>query len=242
MSNNNLMVGKTYFAIIKEGTIGTGFYDDACKQFYLHRLLHCLNAYQVKVHAYLLEPKQVLLLISPITPMGFFSLVKFLNNSYSDYFAIRFNRSVRVWRDIPSICVLPSSKLVLDCQKFIERFPLRSNKNENPGEFHYSSYCSNSFFSHPKYLSRHPAFSEFLNRETEPFRRYREFIAQPFAPPYALYLKSRLLSGRPLLTAKAQIQLEHSKTLTDKEKSGTIVVLTGDTGSVLGHAFSYSEE
>ena len=82
--------GKTYFVVLKERTSSTGFYDDACYAFYLLRLMHCLNSYRVKLHAYLLRPKEIWLLITPGTPTGFDSLQRFLNRAYSDYFNNRF--------------------------------------------------------------------------------------------------------------------------------------------------------
>ncbi len=212
MSKDNLIAGKTYFAVLKEGTANTGFYDEACREFYLRRLLHCLGGYQVKLHAYLLEPNQVLLLVTPLTPTGFGSLLRFLNHSYSGYFSTRFSRPVRVWRDAAAVCLLPSQKLVLDSQKFIERFPLRSKSHRHPGEHQYSSYCSNSFCHRPQYLAQHPAFKLFLGRGPQSLNRYREFVATPFAASYYLFLESRLMLGRPLLGARPQYQLENSQT------------------------------
>ncbi len=206
----NLIAGKTYFAVLKEATANTGFYDEACREFYLRRLLHCFGAYQVKLHAYLLERNQILLLVTPLTPTGFGSLLRFLNHSYSDYFSNRFGRSIRVWRDRASECLLPGQTLILDSQKFIERFPLRSKSHSHPGEHQFSSYCSNSFCHKPQYLVQHPAFKLFLRRGPQSFNRYREFVAKPFMESYYRFLESKFMLGRPLLGAKSQYKLENS--------------------------------
>lgn len=240
MTSKTLTAGKTYFVTIKEETRHAGFFDEACQNFYLCRLLHCLNAYQVKLHAYLLEPNQILLLITPMNPAGFYSLMGFLNQNYSNYFASRFDRPVRVWRNAAFICLLPSHKLALDCQKFIERFPLKNRLYRHPGEYRFSSYCSNSFARNPGYLSKHPAFSLFLNREPESLSRYREFVARPFSEPYRQYLESRLMYGRCLMKLKAQIQLEKIKALTDKQKNATRTVVTGKAGNMPGLTPSYN--
>jgi putative transposase len=237
MVKKSLVVGKTYFAIVKEGVSSTGFYDDVCQDFYLCRLLHCLNVYQVKLHAYLLQPRQIFFLFTPLTPNGFYSLVGFLNRSYSDYFSSRFCRTIRVWRDNPSLNVVSSSELVLDCQKFIERYPLTICSLRHPGEYKFSSYCSNAFTRNPQYLSQHPSFRDYLSKSKEPLKRYRAFIDQPFSPAYLRYLESRLMFGRPLLSAKAQARLEKSNVLTDKDKNGRMTLMKGSVEEAPCHAF-----
>lgn len=236
MANKSLAAGKTYFAIVKEGVSSTGFYDGICQEFYLCRLLHCLNAYQVKLHAYLLQPKEIFFLFTPLTPNGFYSLVHFLNRSYSDYFSNRFSRTVRVWRDDPALSLVPSSGLVLDCQKFIERYPLTICSHRHPGEYKFSSYCSNAFIRNPKYLLPHSSFRDYLSKDKEPLKRYRAFIDRPFSPAYLRYLESRLMFGRPLLSAKAQLRLEKCNALTNKNKNGKMMSMTQNMEEVLCHA------
>lgn len=203
--------GKTYFVVLREKTSVSGFYDDACYQFYLLRLINCLNTYQVKLHAYLLLEKQVWLLLTPGTPTGFDSLLRFLNQSYSDYFNTRFGRSVKVWSDSVVACLIPGNKLVLDCQKFIEREVLRINCISHPGEYRWSSYCANAFSRKNGHLSAHLAYTSFLKGKSDCFTRYREFIAAPYSQAYELFLRSRLLRGVPLLRKSTRQRLYFRK-------------------------------
>lgn len=227
-----LTAGKTYFVMLREATTNAGFYDEACQEFYLRRLLHCLTAYQVQLHAYSLQQKEILLLATPMTPTGLNSLLKFLNRSYSSYFGKRFSRPVRVWSDFPLICKLPSHKLVLDSQKYIERYALRSGEHCHPGEYRYSSYCSNAFTRNSEYLSPHPAYSNFLNSQEGLFSGYRQFVGHPFSQAYCLFLDSRLLFGRPLLSSKNEIQLENTEALTNKKINGAIALVSDMSGDV----------
>ena len=199
MTRKTLKTRSTYFTVIKPRTEGTGFFDDACKEFYLCRLLHCQHAFQIKLHAYLLLDQQIFLLFTPQTPSSFHSFLSYLNRVYNDYYLVRFERKVKVWRGAPLISLLPSDKLVLDCQKFLERFTLKAENNNHPGEYLYSSYCSNAFSVIPKPLIRHKAFIQFLRKEVGSLGSYRDFIATPFRVQYEYFLQSRLLEGRPLL-------------------------------------------
>lgn len=226
MSTKNLIPGKTYFAAIKQKTFGTGFFDDACKEFYLRRLLNCQNVFQVHLHAYLLMEKEIFLLLTPLTPTGFSSYCRFLNRSYSRYYKVRFTRGVQTWKDTATVCQLPSDNLILDCQKFVERYALGFNNTHHPGEYRYSSYCVNAFTHKPRYLKQQRAVRCFVENKPNGLERYREFIATPFREEYERFLHSRLLSGRPLVRQKVAFGLEDNGSLTDIEKSGTIATIT----------------
>ena len=221
-TTRNLISSKAYFAVIEQRTLGTGFFDDACREFYLRRLLNCQHVFRVKLHAYLLLRKELFLVFTPLTPSGFNTFVRFLNKSYSRYYSIRFARTVSVWRDEPAICRLPSERLVLDCQKFVE---IDSGRECHPGKYRDSSYCSNAFTIKQNDLRRHRAVERFITMETVCLQRYRDFIASPFRAEYARFLKSRLLSGRPLLDQKTLFRLEKNGSLTDIQKNGTMVVI-----------------
>lgn len=203
--------GQTYFVVLKEKTRFTGFYDDACYEYYLRRLLNCLSIYQVKLHAYLLQAREVWLLLTPGTPTGFDSLLRFLNQSYSDYFNTRFERSAKVWSDSAISCLITGDRLVLDCQKFIESEALRAKTVSHPGEYLWSSYCANSFSRSDRYLTSHPAYRNFLQGKPNCFTQYRDFIASPYSQAYYLFLKSRLLSGVPLQKRRRKLRVHYSE-------------------------------
>jgi len=222
MAIRSLVSGRTYFSVIKQKTKSTGFFDDACREFYLRRLLQCKDAFQVKLHAYLLMNTEIFLVFTTLTPSGFDSFVKFLNDSYNSYFSIRFARRVSIWQNRPLVCRLPNDALVRDGQKFVERYVLSHSSSRHPGEYRYSSYCANAFAYRPMFLKPHRAFSGFSSSSYGSLHYYREFIAKPFRVEYERFLESRLLTGRPLLRCKPCLRLEKNSALTDIEKHGTI--------------------
>lgn len=225
MATRSLIPGEAYFTIIRQKTFGTGFFDDACKEFYLRRLSNCQNAFQVQLHAYVLLEKEIFLVFTPLTPTGFDSFASFLNRSYSRYYLIRFARSVRAWQNEPLVCQLPSDNLILDCQKFVERYVLALNNTDHPGEYRYSSYCVNAFTHKPRFLKRQRAVRNFIKNGVNGLERYRDFVATPFREEYERFLQSRLLSGKPLMSQKSSFKLENNRTLTDIEKNGTIATI-----------------
>ena len=222
MVTRSLMPGETYFTVIKEKAFGTGFFDDACKEFYLRRLLHCQKAFHVQLHAYLLMEKELFLVFTPSTPSGFDSFVRFLNDSYSRYYLIRFARRVFAWQNEPLVCRILGDNLTLDCQKFVERHVLDFNSESHPGEYGYSSYCANAFTYKPIFLKRHRAVRQFINIDTNGLQRYRNFIARPFREEYHLLLRNRFLCGKSLLQHKPSFKLENNRSLANIQDNSTI--------------------
>ncbi|PCJ25433.1 MAG: hypothetical protein COA96_07300 [SAR86 cluster bacterium] len=203
--------GETYFAVIKEGMANTGFIDDACYEYYHLRLMNCLNIYQIQLHAYLLKPKEIWLLFTPKTPQGFDALLGYLNKTYSNYFNIRFDRSVNAWAGTPITCSIPKDNLILDCQKFIEREPLRAKLVKHPGEYLWSSYCTNSFNRSARYLTAHRSFKLSRQSHRNNYSQYRDFIVNPFKEAYYLFLENRLLTGRSLITPRRNQHVQLQK-------------------------------
>lgn len=189
------LAGQTYVVYQSASNCGDGFYDEACYQFYLVRLLNSLQQCQAKLHAYCLMPSEIFLLITPTTPYAISGLLHSVNAQYERYYRQRFERDNKIWRGVGKCSLIQGAALTIDCQKFIERLPVAEAVVSHPGAFGWSSYCGNAFGLKHRHLSRHLAFQEFLKISENPFRSYRDFIARPFSKPYSDYLTSKLKSG-----------------------------------------------
>ena len=211
-SNRLHITGQTYFVLVERRTGCSGFYDDACYQFYLLRLLNCINAYHVRLHAYFFQANEIWLLVTPGTPTGVTSLLRFLNQAYSNYFNARFDRSVNarsmdIWSNTIVSSLIQGNSLVLDCQKYIERAAFSRGVVTHPGAYKWSSYCANSFGGALQYLTPHPAYNAFIEGIANPHSHYRDFISIPFNEAYCLYLESRLKFGLPLAKREQELAL-----------------------------------
>ena len=160
----------------------TGFFDSACYQFYLLRLFHSLPFYQVQLHAYLLLPDRIWLLLTPRTTKSVAALMSAVNKAYAEYFSIRFNRHPRQWRRTHSQRVLASSAEVLECQKLIERTPIELGLVGHAGAWRWSSYGLNAFGGDAGFLARHPVVVKFFRRYSDPGQHYRAYINDTLKP------------------------------------------------------------
>ena len=198
ISNKVHLAGETYLVGLESRIAGDGFCDDACYKFYLLRLFNCLNLFQVKLHAYLLLPREVSLLVTPGSPFCLRNLIRTINRSYSEYFNARFGRAVKVWSDTPRSSLVQEATLALQCQKYIERKPLEDSALGHPGNYRWSSYCANAFGGDFCYLKPLDAYKAFIIKTSNPYNAYREYIATPFKQEFFLYLQRRIESGAPI--------------------------------------------
>lgn len=192
------LAGETYVISLESRIVGAGFCDDACFKFYLLRLFNCLNVFQVKLHAYLLLPNEVYLLVTPGSPFCLMNLIRTINRSYSDYFNARFGRAVKVWRDNPRSSLVQEATLALSCQKFMERRPLACLKLSHPGMYRWSSYCANAFGGDSHFLTPLDAYRAFISNYSNPYKSYREYIVTPFKQEFLLFLIMKIESGVPI--------------------------------------------
>ena len=199
VSNKSHLAGETYLVSLDSRIAGDGFGDDACYKFYLLRLFNCLNVFQVKLHAYLLLPNEVSLLVTPGSPFCLKNLLRTINRSYSEYFNVRFGRAVKVWSNTPRSSLAQEATLALQCQKYIERRPLTDSQLDHPGIYRWSSYCANAFGGDFRYLKPLDAYKVFISETNNPYKAYRDYIATPFKQEFHLYLQRRIESGAPII-------------------------------------------
>jgi len=167
----------TYFVALEAKSVCHGFYDDACYKFYLLRLFHCLNFYHIKLHAYVLLPDKMWLLVTPGSTAGLRNLLAFVNRAYCNYFNTRFARTIHRWHKNFTEQPILRDSLVMACQRHMESEPVRRGLVAHPGVWRWSSYNSNSFGGGSRFVTKHRAFRQFFQSVSDPGVRYRAYVS-----------------------------------------------------------------
>lgn len=183
-SSDNYQSGQTYVLRIESALCSQAFFDTACYEFYQVRLLNRARPLNIQLHAYCLLSETVYLMMTPMTPTGLHELLDSLNESYSEYFNLRFQRRRKVWQARTRLHPLPDNAICLDFQKYIERLPVDQNNHVHPGTHPWSSYSRYAFDRVDSHLTMHPRFQRFRRMTGNPMGRYRDFIASPFNEQY----------------------------------------------------------
>lgn len=184
--------GQTCTFYFATQTCGASFVDAACFEFYLQRLFARARPYRIMLHAYVILPSEVMIIATPGTPWAMTALLHSLDKSYCEYFNLRFRRYLQSnMGKLQSGQILDDESL-LECQRFLETEPCRQLGLEHPGEYHWSSYNRNAFYSDDEYLCRHAA----VNKLREPVSSAGPFTASGTVECYRNFLGEEVPTAR----------------------------------------------
>ncbi len=185
--------------LMQEARAGVpGFFDRACYDFYLRRVFHSLGFFRVALHAYVLLPERVWLLVTDSTSFGAGALTASVNRAYADYFRIRFSRQYQQWPQQPRQIPVYGEAAVLICQKLIEYEPVASGRAANTGQWNWSSYRTNAFGGRRPFVTRHPAVRKFLAQGNDPGGEYRSYINSGFGNGQNQFLRNQITRKQQL--------------------------------------------
>ncbi|PCH63152.1 MAG: hypothetical protein COC19_01595 [SAR86 cluster bacterium] len=194
--------GQAYFLLQESVDCSECFYDAACSNHFLKRLLSCLCAYQIKLHAFVVLPKEVMLLLTPATPTGIADMMQLVCCAYRHYFMMRFERGGTPWKGSFKSSLVQLGPLLLDCQKYVELAPVRLGIVNHPGEYRFSSYNCNAFGGHSKPMQANEDGAQYMvanSGEVNHYKAYRDFLADSFSEERYKELDQLLRGGQPLI-------------------------------------------
>lgn len=174
-----LQPGVTYACRMAAITCGECFVDDSCFEFFLRRLVSRAPGYRVNLHAYCLLPREVLLLATPMTPQGVSGLLQSVASCYGRYFALRFDRSRRVFSTRLHCLPLENPQSVIEIQRLMERLGINNDRRHCPGRYHWSSYSEHALGGRQTPLILHSAWRRVIPAGIPALAAYRQRLACP---------------------------------------------------------------
>ncbi|TLS67497.1 transposase [Mariprofundus erugo] len=120
------------------------FAADEDYQFYLEKLAMVCERFDCQLHAYVLMPNHVHLLMTPNTGNGIGKVMQSLGRYYVQYFNRQYQRTGTLWEGRYRSTVLDSEAYLMACSRYIELNPVRAGMVEHPGEYPWSSYEYNA--------------------------------------------------------------------------------------------------
>lgn len=169
--------GKTYHLEYKDTGVGPVFFDDACIEYFLLRLLNSQKQFRVRVHAYCITSSSVELLITPETPTGICGFWNALIKQYQRYFRFRFDRASRKFNPRLMSCEIESRESLVAAQRQIEQLPVVAKLVSHAAQYRWTSFSSNGFGLTNPLLHQHPWFKSCLDAAEFTLLQYRDFDA-----------------------------------------------------------------
>ena len=154
--------------------------DDDCR-YYLHTLSKGAQRYNCAIHAYVLMPDHVHLLVTPQTEEGLSRMMRYLGSRYVKYFNNVYRRTGTLWEGRYKSSLVDSEGYLLTCYRFIELNPVRWGMVDNPGEYSWSSYADHALGRRDQLLREHQLFSALGDSEEMRQAAYRDLFRYEIA-------------------------------------------------------------
>ncbi len=137
----NVAAGQPHHVIQRGNNRQAIFVDDVDRRRYLDWLGEIASEHQLSVHAYVLMPNHVHLLLTPPTSESLSRAMQALGRRYVRWFNDRHERSGSLWEGRFRSNVIDSDRYLLTCSRYIELNPVRAGLVGDPGHYRWSSYA-----------------------------------------------------------------------------------------------------
>lgn len=184
------------------------FLDDADYQSFLNCLDNALNSYSCELHAYVLLPNSILLLLTPKSKEDLSRFIQHIGRSYVPYYNSRYGRSGALWEGRYNSCLVEPGAYLLLAQQYVDTYERTHNE---PGRIMNLAWCSYSHNIGECEISRITPHTEYLQLGDTVQQRtlqYRRFIQAPLSPAIQERIQVCLSQNCVLGTPKFYQKLE----------------------------------
>lgn len=134
------------------------FHDEQDYSAFLKWLREAAKIFKIAIHAYVLMPNHIHLLVTPADTVGLGKLMQWVGRYYVPYFNQRYSRVGTLWQGRYRATVIDSEKYFLTCSRYIELNPLRAGMVERPDQYVWSSYVHHAGIKSDPYITDHPLY------------------------------------------------------------------------------------
>ena len=145
---------------------------------YLGILEECCRIHPCRVHAYVLMPNHVHLLLTPDDPVNLSRAMRRLGQRYAQHFNRANARTGALWEDRFKSFAVDTHAYLLKCQRYIEQNPVRAGLVRHPGDYAWSSYRYNADGWATTLIQPHPIFVQMIGNDGRFLDAYRQFLRE----------------------------------------------------------------
>lgn len=200
--------GHPHHLLIRGNNQQAIFVDDQDRQRLLDALAEALRAQPMALHAYVLMPNHLHLLVTPQAADALGRAAQSLGRRYVGYFNARHGRSGTLWEGRYRAHVVGAADEVLRCMRFIESNPQRSGLVNGLSEPAWSSFPHHIGALRDPLISEPAAYWQLGNTPFEREAAYKAWMEQGVSSAETQRIVSALVGGRPLGSPAFVAELE----------------------------------
>lgn len=203
-----LVVPQQAHHVIQYGNDGQAiFRDDLDYTAFLGWLRDASKQFKVAIHAYVLLPNQVDLLVTPSDIQGLGRLMQWVGRHYVPYFNRKYARSGTLWQGRYKATVIDAERYFMMCARYIELGPVQSGIVTNPEDYSWSSYSHHAGVKHDPVVIDHSLYWALGNTPFDREAAYKELLKQALTMEEMRLVKEATLKGWVLGTEKFKTSL-----------------------------------
>jgi putative transposase len=201
--------GHSHHVLIRGNNRQPVFLDDEDRRGFLGHLANILREHSLALHAYVLMPNHVHLLLTPPTAEAIGQGVQSLGRRYVAGFNARHRRSGTLWEGRYRAHAIGSDDAVLRCMRFLESNPQRNGLALDLLEPAWSSLPHHLGAARDPLVTEPRAYWALGNTPFDREAAYRAWLEQGVTEADVRQLMQALISGRPLGSAVFLAHIEH---------------------------------
>lgn len=195
--------------VIQRGLNGQHvFLDDEDYTTFLGYLRTAARTYKVAIHAYVLLPAELHLLLSPSDEAGLGQMMQWLGRCYVPYYNQKYGRAGTLWHGRYKTSVVDADNFLLICSRYMEFAPVRTGLANAPEDYTWSSYAHHAGIRLDGVVTDHPAYWSLGNTPFQREAAYIELAASYLTGAQIAAVEAAVLTGWPLGTDKFKKDLE----------------------------------
>lgn len=152
------------------------FLDEDDYVAFLTWLRDASKLFKVAIHAYVLMPNHVHLLLSPTDQTGLARMMQWIGRCYVPYFNRKYQRDGALWKGRYKATVLDAGRYFMACCRYIELNPVRAGLVDEPSEYPWSSYAHHIGAQRDAIITDHTLYWALGNTPFEREAAYQELV------------------------------------------------------------------
>lgn len=181
--------------------------EQDCAAF-LKWLREAAKLFKVAIHAYVLMPNHLHLLVTPDAATGLGKMMQWIGRYYVPYFNQKYARVGTLWQGRYRAAVIDSERYFLICTRYIELNPVRADLVSRPEQYAWSSYAHHAGIKSDPYITDHPLYWALGNTPFEREAAYRKLAEQALTQDEVRALTEATQKGWVLGSESFHVALE----------------------------------
>ena len=185
--------------LILRGNNGQAIFQEAEDyQAFLDWLRSAARTFKVALHAYVMLPDCVHLLVSPGDEVGLGRMMQWIGRQYVPYFNKKYGRSGTLWQGRYKTSLVDGEHFFMLCCRYIEFCPVRAGLAATPLDYPWSSHAGHVGQRPDPVVTEHPLYWALGNTPFEREAAYLALTGQDVVAAEIKAIEKAVLKGRPL--------------------------------------------